>query len=457
MCFILRVKQVALFINVIFLIFSSKSSYSEDIKTYLLGTNIYDIKIDKEGDIFVTGRANPHINGLFRISGDVIDTFLRKDANSYIAYAYTLFCDSQNRIWICDDLYEEGGNKEDLTIFNDKNTLDRSDDEWINITKETMLIKDTHIFGINEDFAGRIWLGLRNARYITGGVDILTLDLKKSWHFDVSNSGLPQEFVISICPSPDGKSCWIGTESAGLVKFYFGESLNDSSDFYWTVFNTDNSPLLNNSIQELMFDDNGNLWIATFNGVNLFDTENKWRKFESNLSSIVHPNVYDIAIDPDGFVWCATGGGLTQLNPRTGRSANNYSISTGLPSNEVKCIEINKRNGDIWAGTSLGLVQIYNREVNFGKFNVLFYPNPFKYNLHSEITFGNIPGNAEIFIFDISGSLVSKLQNSLIRPDGIVKWAPVNLSGEKLSPGIYPFSVVLKDGRINKGIITIIP
>jgi len=74
--------------------------------------------------------------------------------------------------------------------------------------------------------------------------------------YDTANSGLPHNYVEDVAIDEQGNK-WIGTWGGGLAKF---DGVN------WTVYNTDNSGLPHNSVDALAFDEQGNTWIGTEDG-----------------------------------------------------------------------------------------------------------------------------------------------------------------------------------------------
>ena len=86
----------------------------------------------------------------------------------------------------------------------------------------------------------------------------------------------------------------------------------------------------------------------------LISQNSEWMQFTCGL------NINDI--DEEGeFLWIATNGGLVRLNKNTLESEWYGSINSGLPSNSVYAVRIDK-NGNKWIGTSQGLVKYDNEK-----------------------------------------------------------------------------------------------
>ena len=74
--------------------------------------------------------------------------------------------------------------------------------------------------------------------------------------YDMSNSGLPDDRILSLAIDANGNK-WIGTAFSGLAVF-------DGAN--WTIYNTSNSGFPNNLIRSIWIDGDGNRWIATHGG-----------------------------------------------------------------------------------------------------------------------------------------------------------------------------------------------
>lgn len=96
------------------------------------------------------------------------------------------------------------------------------------------------------DAEGKLWIG-----YSTG----LARFHNGEWAaWDIQYGNYPSRNFQALASGPDGK-IWGGTLHSGLICF-------DGTDF--VSYTTANSPLLRNWIQDLVFDEQGNLWMHSF-------------------------------------------------------------------------------------------------------------------------------------------------------------------------------------------------
>lgn len=192
---------------------------------------------------------------------------------------------------------------------------------------------------------------------------------KKFTHFRVGNKNVKRIFA-------DGKIMWIGT-SGGVIRydtatddyklydvrsgllsngvFYVGKlqgrivlgtygggmSLLDEAGGKWETFNIPEG-LGDAFVYDVLTASNGDVWVATWSGVNRvrggkLRDRSKWDLFtiENTKSGLPNDWVYGLAEGKDGDVWLATEGGLA--NFRNGKWRNwNHSAGLGAPYEKVK-------------------------------------------------------------------------------------------------------------------------
>jgi len=100
--------------------------------------------------------------------------------------------------------------------------------------------------------------------------------------------------------------------------------MEDNSSVYFTHLADDVNSLSDDYIQDLMFDDSGNLWIATTDGVNAYNPEKqtftRYQRKAYSDDGLSANEVLSLHIDKDGLIWLGTHtGGLNILDPHQGR------------------------------------------------------------------------------------------------------------------------------------------
>jgi ligand-binding sensor domain-containing protein/signal transduction histidine kinase len=124
--------------------------------------------------------------------------------------------------------------------------------------------------------------------------------------------------------------------------------------------------LPNNSVQALVKDAQGFLWIGTADGLSRYDGRN-FRTFHHSIydsNSIPHNDVYSLSIDNLGYVWAGTFNGLCAINPATfSISRMRLPVAAGQTSFlVVGDVKQNPQDGIIWAATSKGLFKINRKK-----------------------------------------------------------------------------------------------
>lgn len=148
---------------------------------------------------------------------------------------------------------------------------------------------------------------------------------------------------------------YFGTQEAGVMKF-------DGTNF---TFIDMNGGLVSNEVRAIEIDDEGNLWIATAKGLDMWNPKRIVHyskgvqkgavKFETDDFKALH-------IDGDGTLWIGTNKGLIR---RTRDDQwiqwDQKSTNKALPTNEIRAIHSNW-DGVIWLGTDKGLVSFDGKE-----------------------------------------------------------------------------------------------
>ena len=123
----------------------------------------------------------------------------------------------------------------------------------------------------------------------------------------------------------------------------------------FTVYNTTNSSIPDNSVNALELGPDGRLWVGTDYGLSVFDGSN-WTTYQAGSSGLPANSVRSIAVDDTGSVWVGTfGGGLSMFD---GANWQTWSTSNSvLPGDHVRCLEADKAGG-MWIGTTSGLARL---------------------------------------------------------------------------------------------------
>jgi ligand-binding sensor domain-containing protein/signal transduction histidine kinase len=205
------------------------------------------------------------------------------------------------------------------------------------------------IFALFEDHQGWLWAGTQNGLARWNGED---------WKIYSTPDGL---VVRAIAEDAEG-NLWIGTESHGLDFFKAGEFIS---------YQKKEGGLPGNDISCLYLDRDGVLWVGTSgHGLARF-YQGKWTRYstDSGLAS----NSIDYIIEDDaGWLWIGSNAGLMRiqkqsLNDFANETANLISCRTyvetdGLPTRECSAgsqpAACRTLDGSLWFPTTKGLVSV---------------------------------------------------------------------------------------------------
>ncbi|WP_087521255.1 hybrid sensor histidine kinase/response regulator transcription factor [Polaribacter sp. SA4-12] len=217
----------------------------------------------------------------------------------------------------------------------------------------------------------------------TGEPELLQLDISK-----------PESKVTSILPYHEFRNSifsllqdsrsylWIGTYNGGLHRW----KLNSEGDFYQKDYFLNNiedpQSLSSNIIRNIFEDSNGNIWIATSDGLSLLPKEEvskeypKFKIFKKNdnkKTSLSHNYILSIHEDLNKNIWIGTfGGGLNKIiktPTNTYEIAKVYSEKNGLPNNVIKGI-LEDDNGNLWLSSNKGITNFNPEKVTFRNYDI---------------------------------------------------------------------------------------
>lgn len=125
-------------------------------------------------------------------------------------------------------------------------------------------------------------------------------------------------------------------------------------------------------LRNMEFDKNGNIWIASSQGVLVFNPDklvknNKAYKIvHVSKNDSINDEVHCVFCDSKGRIWIGSiGNGVMMID---GKKTSYYTTHDGLADNNVQSIVEDRTTGDIWFGTDNGLSRLHN-----GVFNNFYF------------------------------------------------------------------------------------
>lgn len=206
-----------------------------------------------------------------------------------------------------------------------------------------------------EDAHGQIWIASDD-----GGLNRYSPKDRKFVYYlpaDHKNS-LSYHNVHALCM--DGDNLWIGTYTGGVNVL----NLQTGTFKVYRSYTDIPTSLDGTSSYAIFKDRSDRIWVASMNGINLYNRE------EDNFIRIKNLDAMTIDIDQDtkGNLWFSTQGkGLLKFHPEKQIWKNyvhNNTLPNTLANNQVNCCLIDS-HGEIWAGTMNGLCKYNIEEDNF--------------------------------------------------------------------------------------------
>ncbi len=236
--------------------------------------NIWSLTTDRNGSVWI----GTYGRGIFRYDPDYeeltpFQNYDRRIKVPAVKYNKVVYCDQNNNIWIG---YWGLG----LAMYNPFTEEYRS---WQNDISDSLSLSHNDVWSIYQDSRGRIWIGTNG-----GGLNLVWRDKEKDdWKFykytsDKNNEqSLSSNSIYSICegesivPENNETVLWIGTNE-GLNELIVKYDINDRKlpDVEIKTF-TIKDGLADNTINCIVEDASGNLWLGTSLGISMFNSETK--------------------------------------------------------------------------------------------------------------------------------------------------------------------------------------
>jgi ligand-binding sensor domain-containing protein len=158
------------------------------------------------------------------------------------------------------------------------------DKEWVVYNTTNSTLPNDQVNALAIDKSDTKWVGTANGLvHITGNTWTI---------FNPGSSPLPSAYITALAVQNDG-TIWVGTDK-GLARY------NKEG---WAVYNTGNSLLTDNLITCLAYDARLNIvWAGTGMGFYKISNARNWERF----SELENQIIYSIAADNNGAIWLGT-------------------------------------------------------------------------------------------------------------------------------------------------------
>ena len=254
--------------------------------------------------------------------------------------------------------------------------FDRATERFVNFRfnpNDINSLSDNDVWGLFEDSKGCIWVGTKKG---LNRFDPNTNKFLRIYAPTGDNTRPPSDYIYSICETPDG-SIWSAT-SRGLTRIKFkNETTYDLR--HYTLEPVAGDSFLANFIYRVrpVRDEPNTLWVGSKAGlrkIRFSDSDTDYLQIAASFQVIPgNPNSlsYNVVSDfwetTDGNLWVATYHGLNLLDKKTGQFRR-FLAQPGEPyslSNNFVRSLFQDRTGILWVGTDKGVNKLNLRRKPF--------------------------------------------------------------------------------------------
>lgn len=260
----------------------------------------------------------------------------------------------------------------------------------------------------------------------------------------------------------DYDQLWIQTFFAqGLLVYSPGSAIDNPSDdrWRWLRTGTGNGNLPDNTVNCVVKDKNGLIWIGTQQGIGIIPCTQE--VFGNNACDAILPVVQQdnfagylfrdeqvqcMAVDGANRKWVGTKNGVWLISADGDKTIERFNVSNSpLPDNDVIRIAIDGKTGEVYFATAKGMVSWKGTATEGGTQNqdVLVFPNPVPPGYNGSIAIRGLVNNAIVKITETDGRLVYQTRAL----GGQAVWNGRNYKGQLISSGVYLVFVSTDDKK----------
>lgn len=254
--------------------------------------------------------------------------------------------------------------------------------------------------------------------------------------------------------------------NSGIFCLNTNNTLENKSDdtykFISQFINQEGTSLPETHIYCIAEDKSGSIWIGTDKGPLIINSPTRFfennfyftqikvpRNDGSNLADYLLANdiIKAIAIDGANRKWIGTESNGLYLISEDGLETIHHFTPDNSPllSNSITSIAIHPATGEVFIGTSNGLVSYQSDAVeaeNTFADKAIVYPNPVRPGYEGLITVKGLVRDSDVKIIDVSGNLIHSGKSS----GGMFTWDGKNQQGRRVASGIYYILAANQEG-----------
>jgi signal transduction histidine kinase/ligand-binding sensor domain-containing protein len=217
------------------------------------------------------------------------------------------------------------------------------------------------VIDIMEDHSGTLWFGTFARGLYSYDPD--SGRVKSYRHSAADPTSLSSDLVYRTFEDHAG-NLWVATDD--------GLDLFDRNKQSFHVYKPDLDARIKQSYVRIAEDEHGTLWLGTTqSGLHHFDPVTHrftvYRSDPSDPSGLRDDGVGAVHVASTHRIWIGTENGLNRLDPATGEFTS-YDSRNGLPGNAIDCI-LEDDHGDLWMSTNNGLSRFSPKDETFANYS----------------------------------------------------------------------------------------
>ncbi len=299
---------------------------------------------------------------------------------------------------------------------------------WLNYNTLNSNIMSDYITAVSTDYFNQILIGS-----VDGFVSLLANNTFSVITDYVATTGPANDKrILKIVPESED-FFWIASDSSGLIKCDYTSHV--------VVFDTSNSGIPSNHIEDIDFDIYHNVWVASSSGLAMFDNQN-WIVFDTSNSLLPENHITEITFGKDSSLWIGTSrSGLVRYKNQLWKIFD--KCNSPLISNEILSLKT-APDGRIFVGTIDGLSIIKEDMITTipdysDKGQVIVFPNPGGGIIQLEAYFKDEP-EIQLMVYN---SLDQDIFHEIKKTSGLNSvsfyW---HTDQQIIKPGIYYYKVL---------------
>ncbi len=206
-------------------------------------------------------------------------------------------------------------------------------------------------------------------------------------------------------------------------------------------------------------DRDGKIWIGTADGIGIINCPTEVLNTTSPCEAELYPvkfdefagllfqgeNVRAIAVDGANRKWIGSDNGVWLITDDLEKIVLRFTEKNSpLPSSQIQKIYVDNETGDVYIGTTKGLIVYRGTATAGGETNtdVTVYPNPVPSGFGGTIAIRGLVTDADVRITDVTGKLIYRTKAL----GGQAVWSGLDYTGNRPQSGVFLVFITNADG-----------